>query len=58
MANKDDKIELTYSKKNYKDELKQYLNYVNDRQKNFSRLDSIVVTECGKRCLSNFKFIS
>ena len=46
---------ITYKKKNPSLKLQADLLNFTDRMKNYNRLEAIVVSSCGERCLVNFK---
>lgn len=48
-------INITYKKKDPSLKLQEQLLGFTDRMKNYNRLDAVVASGCGKRCLNNFK---
>ncbi len=55
MSNTSEQVNLSSVPKNTRENIKNLLFFYVERQKNFYRLDSLVTTECSRRCLSNFK---
>jgi hypothetical protein len=48
-------INLSYSPKEVRNTLRELVYGWGESEKNYSRLNSIVTNECGKRCMSDFK---
>lgn len=55
MSDSNNSVEVSYNPQNNLEQIKRNVQLALDKVKNLNRLDALVTSECGKKCLANLK---